>query len=307
MKGLSKWVFLVASGCLLALTLSAAGGSSSTNNGQIVFVRQLCDSSRHCHTQVALVNPDGSGLRVLTSRRVHVASPRWSPDQREIAYVRTAWPPQVWLMAADGTHQRALRLTGLRQGIWSVGLPSLDWSPNGRQIVLAAIPSRNGGASQLYVVNVRSGTTKLLLGEAIGTYSGDDNPVWSPDGRWIAFVRHGRSVPDQIFLLSIATGGVSQLTQDPTYACGEPTWSPDSRRIAFAGHGGIWVMNRDGSSLRHLAGAGADPSWSPDGKWIVFASSIRPEERLAEIRPNGSGRHAITTFPQGSRGIQLDW
>jgi Tol biopolymer transport system component len=211
-------------------------------------------------------------------------------------------------MAADGTHQRPL--TRLPQGVLSVGLPSLDWSPNGRQIIFAAYPSRGGGASQLYLANVRTGATKVLLPEAIGTYSGDDDPVWSPDGRWIAFVRHGRSVPDQIFLLSTATGGVSQLTQDPTYASGKPTWSPDSRKIAFSGHGGIWVMNKDGSQLRHLASAGSDPSWSPDGRWIVFASSIRPVARLAEIRPNGSGRHAIKHFPRtrwGSQGIQPDW
>jgi Tol biopolymer transport system component len=306
MKRLSKWVFLVASGCLLALTFSSVGGTSGPGNGQIVFVKQHCYSSRHCHTQVALVNQDGSGVRVLTSRRFHVASPRWSPDRTEIAYIRTAWPPQVWLMAADGTHQR--QLTRLPQGVLSVGLPSLDWSPNGRQIVFAAYPSTDGGASQLYLANVRTGTTTLLLQEAIGIYSGDDNPAWSPNGRWIAFVRHGRSVPDQIFMLSTATGSVSQLTHDPTYVSWHPTWSPDSRRIAFWGQrGGIWRMNADGSHLRHLAGAGNEPSWSPDGKWIVFASSIRPKARLAEIRPNGGGRHAITTFPQGSRGIQPDW
>jgi Tol biopolymer transport system component len=96
-------------------------------------------------------------------------------------------------MAADGTHQRLL--TRLPQGVLSVGLPSLDWSPNGRQIVFAAYPSRAGGASQLYLANVCTGATRVLLPEAIGTYSGDDDPVWSPDGRWIAFVRHGSPSP----------------------------------------------------------------------------------------------------------------
>ena len=190
-RSLPKWVFLVVLGCLAVLAPPAAVGGGG-GGSRIVFVERDCYSSRHCHSRVAVIDADGSGLRFLTPLNVHVASPRWSPDRSKIAYIRTgSWPPQVWLMAADGTHQRPL--TRLPQGVLSVGLPSLDWSPNGRQIVLAAYPSRAGGASQLYLANVRTGTTKLLLQEAIGTYSGDDDPVWSPDGRWIAFVRHGRS------------------------------------------------------------------------------------------------------------------
>jgi TolB protein len=255
---------------------------------------------------VAVVNPDGSGLRVLTPRKIHVASPRWSPDRSEIAYIRTsAKTPEVWLMAANGMYRRAL--TRLPQGVWSVGLPSLDWGPSGRRIVFAALPPGGDGATQLYLVNVRTGATKLLLREAIGKYSGADDPVWSPNGRWIAFVRQGRNVPDQIFLLSTATGRVRQLTHDATYISWKPTWSPDSRRIAFASpsRGGIWVMNTDGSHPRHLA-SGNDPSWSPNGKWIVFDDYSTDVARLSEIRPDGSGYHVIKHFPLRSQGTEPD-
>jgi TolB protein len=304
MSRLSRWVSFVVFGCLAVLVLSASGGSS-TGKGRIAFVRQLCYSQSHCLTGVAVVNADGSGLRILTPRRVHVASPRWSPDRSEIAYIRTSSKtPQVWLMAADGTHQRAL--PRLAPGVWSVGLPSLDWAPNGRQIVFAAEPSGDGGASQLYLANVRTGASKLLLPESLGKYSGANDPVWSPNGRWIAFVRQGRYVPDQIFLFSTATGRVHQLTHGTTYVSWNPTWSPNSRRIAFAYHGSIWVVNPDGSHMRQLV-SGNDPSWSPDGKWIVFNGFSTSVAGLWEIRSDGSGRHMIKQFLPSSQGIQPDW
>ena len=299
----SRWVVFVGLACLVMLVLSAAGGSS-TGNGRILLVRQLCYSERHCLTGVAVVNPDGSGLRVITPRHVHVASPRWSPDRSQIAYIRTTRTPQIWLMAADGTHQRAL--TRLPQGVWSVGLPSLDWGPYGHQIVFSALPSLNGGASQLYLANVRTGATKLLLREAIGKYSGANTPVWSPNGRWIAFIRQGRHVPDQIFLLSTATGRVHQLTHGTRSVSWKPTWSPDSRRIAYTYDGSIWVVNADGHHARRLV-SGSDPSWSPDGRWIVFNGLSTRFEGLWEIHPNGTGRHMIKRFPPRSQGIQTDW
>jgi Tol biopolymer transport system component len=287
MKRLSTGV-LVALPCLLVLAFPAAGGSSSGASGRIVFVRDdWCQAEvRDCgRGDVAVINPDGSGLRVLTHERdavkVTESSPRWSPDRREIAYIRPRHGrggAQVWLMAADGSNQRALTHSGPVPG-------NLDWAPNGRQIVFT------NGTSNLYVANVRTGAVRVLARTRF--YSVND-PAWSPNGRWIAFIEYARGQiagTGQIFLLSTATHRLRQVTHTPKNDPPlDPAWSPDSRRIAFNYRGKISLINADGSHHRSLNGWGWEPSWSPDGQWIVFSYG----GNLQVMRADGSNRHKIT-------------
>ena len=109
MKPFAKSGLLLALGCSLVLAFAAAEGSGSSGNGQIVFVQNhLCQTGNDCGLgEIAVVNSEGSGLRVLTHDKVTELSPRWSPNREEIAYIRPpkgAGSAQIWLMNADGTH-----------------------------------------------------------------------------------------------------------------------------------------------------------------------------------------------------------
>ncbi len=67
----------------------------------------------------------------------------------------------------------------------------------------------------------------------------DGQPRWSPDGKWIAFVRGGdkdetgKPKPPQIAMLSLA-GGEAWIITDLPKGAANPIWSPDSRRLAFS-------------------------------------------------------------------------
>ena len=65
----------------------------------------------------------------------------------------------------------------------------------------------------------------------------DTNPRWSPDGSRLAFVRaplsDGRPQPPQIYVLAMRAGEARAVTEIPRGA-GSPVWSPDGRTIAFA-------------------------------------------------------------------------
>ena len=54
----------------------------------------------------------------------------------------------------------------------------------------------------------------------------DTSPRWSPDGKWMAFVRPDDKDTPQIFLLPMAGGEARALTSLPKGA-GSPVWSPD--------------------------------------------------------------------------------
>ncbi|HET9328666.1 MAG TPA: S9 family peptidase [Candidatus Eisenbacteria bacterium] len=61
----------------------------------------------------------------------------------------------------------------------------------------------------------------------------DSQPRWSPDGRWLAFVRKSESgKPGQIHLLPTGGGEATRLTTLEGGAA-EPAWSPDGSRLVF--------------------------------------------------------------------------
>ena len=60
----------------------------------------------------------------------------------------------------------------------------------------------------------------------------DSAPVFSPDGRWLAFLGAESGGKPQLHLLPTAGGEARRLTDHPLGA-GSPVWSPDSRRIAY--------------------------------------------------------------------------
>jgi dipeptidyl aminopeptidase/acylaminoacyl peptidase len=66
----------------------------------------------------------------------------------------------------------------------------------------------------------------------------DTDPGWSPDGRWIAFVRAERDPANgsvgkpQLWLLPAGGGEARRLTDHPL-GVADPVWSPDSSRLAY--------------------------------------------------------------------------
>jgi Tol biopolymer transport system component len=104
-------------------------------------------------------------------------------------------------------------------------------------------------------------------GKRILTYhpAADHGPVWSPDGRKIAF----SGDPSGIFVVNADGSGKRMLAHG-----GGPVWSPDGRKIAYSGDpGGVFVVNAGGSGRRMLA-RGRGPVWSPDGQKIIFGRFV---------------------------------
>lgn len=141
----------------------------------------------------------------------------------------------------------------------------------------------------------------------------DIHPSLSPDGKRIAFASNRTGYWD-IYLLTIATGEVRQVTDTPEYDS-SPTWSPDSLWLGYETYDGndleiaavqLTAPGEPPLILTDDPGADSSPSWSPDGRRIAFVSTRTgdPEVWLADLDRGDAGRY--TNVSNSSRTSELD-
>jgi Tol biopolymer transport system component len=108
-----------------------------------------------------------------------------------------------------------------------------------------------------------------------GKVVGDQDPVFSPDGESVAFIRIVGEATADIFVVPLTGGAPRQLTFDRTYVNGV-TWTADGRRIVFSSHRG------GGQSLWVVPVAGGEPARLPLGGATAYNPAISPRgDRLA--------------------------
>jgi Tol biopolymer transport system component len=166
------------------------------------------------------------------------------------------------------------------------------WTPFETGILDALGPGRlvvDGGSTRenLSHVALDGGTRWLTRGTSV-----DRQPVFSPDGKWVAFSSN-RSGNLDIWETSLETGAVRRLTEDPTDDW-DPGFTRDGKLIWSSGRGGhleVWIADADGSSPRRLSDDGEDaenPTATPDGS-IVYVSFGEKNRGAWKVRPDGSG------------------
>jgi Tol biopolymer transport system component len=225
------------------------------------------------------INPDGTGATRLTNDPGDDRDAVWSPDGKRIAFRSTRDNPlgEIYVMNADGTE--VVRLTN---SIGANGEPS--WSKGGKQIVFTSTrgaidPTKfNVADFDLYVMNADGSNVVRLTDDKTGDFS----PVFSPDGRSIAFTStrdHPGAAGVDLYLMSVDGTNVSRLTFQNGHV-DHPSWDPHSRRLAFSIGGtaesGIYTLTLDNLGFTRLtfdpAQGDNSPSWSADGSQLAFTS-----------------------------------
>jgi len=154
-----------------------------------------------------------------------------------------------------------------------------SWSPDGINIVFASVRALDGSdasnpneTTNIWVVKVDgTNATPLTRYTGCGTFGFAGNPVWSPDGKRVAFESDGAldgtnvcMQKDNVWLIDVDGTEATPLTRLTSAVSGVSSWSPDGAKLVFVSDRNldgsdspgatfnIWIMGADGSAVTPL-------------------------------------------------------
>jgi Tol biopolymer transport system component len=250
---------------LLLAAVAAPGASASFpgSNGKFAVVVEACppgeddDGDRR---RLRAYSANGKNVGELTDCTADRFGPNWSADGTRVAFVQGGGDDPFGSVAADGSDLRPIPVDS-KGG--SSGFYGPSFAPDGEQVVFTF-------AQSIFRSRLDGSALEELRPQASCNGNSDnctdlDGPVWSPDGKTIAF-------------------------ESQQFAFG-PGKKPKLKP-------GIWLMRAsDGKLIRRVAKGGGQVDWSPDSKRLVFASAYERDENgkvdggnLYVVRANGKGK-----------------
>jgi Tol biopolymer transport system component len=204
--------------------------SFSPDGSQVVFAWDG-EAQSTFHLFVTSVNP--GARRSLTGGAQRESSPVWSPDGRNIAFLREAGAGrgEIRLIRPDGSGDRKIA-----EVIPSRTDHPLAWTRDSHWLVVAANPPGDGPPA-LFLLSVDSSAMHRITSPPVQS-AGDLSPAISPDGAALAFTRATSAVWRDIFVVSLS--GDHEPTGDPVRVTDlhkvvdTLAWTADGRSLYFA-------------------------------------------------------------------------
>ncbi|HET9284570.1 MAG TPA: S9 family peptidase [Candidatus Angelobacter sp.] len=208
------------------------------------------------------------------------------------------------------------------------GTDFYNFSPDGKEMAYTSNIDEVGAIStnnDIFVVPITGGEPKK-----ISTSPGSDsNPIYSPDGKWIAWRMQKRAGYEsdrfRLVVYDRASGQITNLTEGFDQWIESFTWSPDSKFIYFSsekeGASPLYRLNLPVALSRQtkptqtgiraieqiLGGTNDELNISPDGKMLVFTQlSVRAPSEVYKIALDGaaSGPKASQSGPSRAMAYQ---
>jgi Tol biopolymer transport system component len=323
-----RYVLVILALVLLAAALAIIGAGrrpdtdslSSVTNGRIMFARERTGTIPEYLT----IQSDGTDeVRFLEADQCGKCT-FWSPDGRRImiplvvqSRLRTA------LIAPDGSGQVVLEFPDETRF-----LGPGDWSRDGRELALEGSDPSDPNRSGIFIASADGASLRQISATTDGR--AHTWPIFSPDGRWVAFLAADVDAPPvgasagDLFIVGKDGGTPRQINPVGTKAvatgnAGEMiSWSPDSRQLVFAaidgplatGHSAVFKVDTSGGEPVRISDFGSmiiTVEWSPDGQWIAYGEIGSANELTWIARPDGTGARQLTGPGTSVRGCCATW
>lgn len=283
--------------------LPREGDAAFSPDGNQVAFTWAGEKGKYAHIYISQIGTTDSPRQLTnTGDGTFEFAPAWSPDGRYIAFYRFDQKEKtlgVFVTAALGGSERHLySVKSFRK------VDALDWSPDGKYLALCDSPTPDA-ASQILLLSLDTLDVHPVTSPAAGIL-GDSSPAFSPDGRYLAFVRNTLDVLE-IFRMPAAGGTPAQLTFDHADIQGL-AWTPDSQSIIFSssrqGPQSLWRISAQGGTPERLPLAGAAwamrPAISRNGNRLAYTSvsytaAILKATLTADHKISGPFEHFITS------------
>ena len=239
----------------------------SSDGETIVYVRRSNDIMKdRVRSNLWRINTSGKNHRPLHSGFKNSYSPRWSPDNKKIAFVsNNSGSTQIhmhWVGSGETTVISQLQESP----------SSLSWSPDGKWLA--------------FTMNVKGKSTSIVKSR-----TKPDGASWAKKPITVTTTRYqydGRGIVEpsyrHVFVVPADGGTARQLTNGNFNHYGSLAWSADSKDIFFSAHRSddwelisgesnlykITVSNKKLEQITSMPGEERSPSISPNGEVIAF-------------------------------------
>ena len=239
--------------------------SISANGRRLAYVNTVFTADLyHTYFDPEEGHVDGQPQRILQSSEPAVR-PDLSPDGQWLAYNSQGKKEDLFVMRTDGTNLRQLTNDDAKDR-------GPRWSPDGKRI--AFFSNRAGRRWEVWTISADGANLQQMThGETVDSIW----PVWSPDGRSLAYSIFGKNP----FLMVVGRPWSQQSPQALPSPSGDAevfsvwSWSSDGKQLAGflqrdSSYTGLAAVDLQTSKLTRLIDHGLDPVWLNDNRRLLF-------------------------------------
>jgi Tol biopolymer transport system component len=256
----------------------------------------------------------GSEKRVAPSTDSAQIMPAWSPDGKRLAFQDNTNATRI----VDISSGETVALAG---PTYFPGRPA--WSVDGKTIAMAAVKPYTKryreGTSQILTVDVATRAqhyTEPAPFESVTT-RGEDGPVYSPNGKEMAFI-----MDDLLYVMPVdqsgqPSGKATALNHETSDA---PTWSADSKQLLYLSDGKLRLLDRDTGKITPVPVDLTYHDIAPHQRLLIHAGRFwkgqGPDEqtdvdvlvvdnRIESVRPHSAAAHSSVTVVDASHSTVM--